>query len=110
MENKRYYVKKAKIRDYENPNDFLTVDEVCERLNLQNKKIIELTEMIDKYQDDNRRYSLEVEEQIVPEYPRYVGTGCSTEIKDTYTNRFFWLELPENVEEVRRILNDYQAN
>lgn len=81
-------------------------EEVVEVLNSLNDKNNELQDSIDKYRDDNTRYSLNVDEPIEVENPRFKKTGCDTEIKDTFNNHYYWLELKENVEAIIDLLNE----
>ena len=39
MTNERFYIKKARIHDKNNPSEFLTLRDVCELLNKQDKDI-----------------------------------------------------------------------
>lgn len=85
--------------------DSLSEQEIVDLLNEQDEEIKELKDRIDKYRDDNERYSFNTG-GIKPESPRFKVTSCTTEILDTTNNHYHWLEMEGNVEEICKILNE----
>ena len=85
------------IKGYEKP---ITLEDAVNLLN-------EYQDRIDELEDDNQKYHLG-KGQPLPENPRWKQTLCTAEIHDTLNNHFYWLELDGNVEEICRILNNYE--
>lgn len=74
------------------------IDDLIDLVNELHRKNVRLQDRIDELEDDNTKYSLG-EDKPVLKTPRFQITHCPTEIKDTNTNRYYWLELNDMLNE-----------
>ena len=72
----------------------------------KNRKIKDLENRIEIMEDDNNKYSLSVLRVKKREEERFKVTECPYEVLDTQYNRYFWLELRDNITAFCFIVND----